>query len=94
MVVADYEEHRRVAAATRSYTTPAIITLVLYFVLWLPGLIANIVYWRDANSAQRLTGHAPEGKGCLLALLWVFVYLPLIGFVLVGIFVGIGSAVD
>ncbi len=37
-------DYARQAAATRSYTTPAVITLVLYFVLWLPGLIANIVY--------------------------------------------------
>jgi hypothetical protein len=75
----DYEEHRRAGAATRSFTTPAIITLVLYFVLWIPGFIANIVYWREANNVQKVTGYAPEGKDCLVALLWVFVVLPIVG---------------
>lgn len=63
---------------TRSYVTPAVITMVLYLVLWLPGLIANIVYWQSAARDQRLSGHAPEGKGCLLALFIVFGALPLI----------------
>lgn len=74
----DLEAYRRIGAAQRSFTTPAIITLVLYLVLWIPGFIANIVYWREANNVQRLMGHAPEGKGCLLAMLWVFTIIPLL----------------
>lgn len=73
-----YEEEQRRAAMTRSYVTPAVITMVLYLVLWLPGLIANIVYWQSASRDQRLSGHAPEGKGCLLALFIVFGALPLV----------------
>jgi len=56
-------------AYARSFTTPAIITLVLYCVLWVPGLIANIVYLMEANKIQQITGQAPEGKGCLTAML-------------------------
>lgn len=77
---------RQRAAATRSYTTPAVITLVLYFVLWIPGLIANLVYWNSARQAEMLTGQAPEGKGCLTALLWVFIIIPLIGIALFVVF--------
>ena len=69
------EIERQRAAAGRSYTTPAIITLVLYCVLWLPGLIANIVYWLEARKTEQLIGRAPEGKGCLTAMLVVSVAL-------------------
>jgi zinc-ribbon domain len=73
-----YYTDRRYVAATRSYTTPAVLTLVLYFVFWLPGLIANIVYWRAAVRDEKIVGQAPEGKGCLVALLWVFIILPIL----------------
>ena len=79
----DYDTFRRISAEQKSFTTPAIITLVLYFVLWLPGLIANIVYLNEANNVQRLSGRAPEGKGCLIAMLVVFVALPILLFCLV-----------
>jgi hypothetical protein len=85
-----YEDEQRRAAMTRSYLTPAIITMVLYLVLWLPGLIANIIYWQSASRDQRLSGHSPEGKGCLLALFVVFGALPLllacVGFLLFAVF--------
>jgi hypothetical protein len=74
----DDETERRRMAATRDYTTPAILTLVLYFVMWLPGLIANIIYFMQASEDEKLAGHPPRGKGCLLALLIVWVAGPLL----------------
>ncbi len=65
--------------------------MVLYFVLWVPGFIANIIYWREASSIERLTGRAPEGKGCLTAMLWFFILAPLIVIVLVGGLGGIAA---
>jgi len=76
------DDFRRFGAATRSYTTPAIITLVLYFVMWLPGFIANVVYWREATNIERISGRSPEGKGCLTVMLWVFSIIPFL-FVLI-----------
>jgi hypothetical protein len=70
------EAHRRQAAAMRSYVTPAVITLALYFVFWLPGLISNVVYLVAANSDSRISGTVPQGRGCLLALLIVFLCVP------------------
>lgn len=91
----DYETERRRVAATRDYTSPAILTLVLYFVMWLPGLIANIIYFMQASEDEKLTGHAPQGKGCLLAMLIVWVALPilivLIGCAMFAVFGTIGS---
>lgn len=91
----DYETERRRAAAARDYTTPAVLTLVLYFVMWLPGLIANIIYFMQASEDEKLTGHPPQGKGCLLSMLIVWVAGPLllviVGCVLFAVFGTIGS---
>lgn len=63
-----------------SFTSKAITTLVLYFVMYIPGLIANIVFWNEARNVQARTGRAPEGKGCLTAML----IMQLVGLVLAG----------
>lgn len=82
MAAFDPVEERRRAAAARSYTTPAVITMLLYFVGWVPGLVANLIYLTAANRDQRMSGVEPEGKGCLIQLLLAFVALPLLLFVL------------
>lgn len=69
----------RRAAAMRSYITPAVITLVLYFVLWLPGLVANLVYYFAARHDERVSGVVPQGSGCITALLIFFIVLPVGG---------------
>lgn len=83
-------------APAKSFTTPAVITMILYLVLWLPGLIANLVYLNEANAARQQSGVEPEGRGCLLALIVVFGLLPLLliggGFGLVFLLAALGSA--
>jgi hypothetical protein len=64
------------AAPQRSFVTPAVITLALYWFLWFPGLIANIVFWNEAKNVEHVTGKAPEGYGCLLVLFVVFGIFP------------------
>lgn len=61
---------------TKSYTTPAIITLILYIFLWIPGLIANILYLIEANKTKTITGRTPDGYGCLWLLLIVVCFVP------------------
>ncbi len=61
----------------KSYHGTAVLVLVLYWVLYLPGLIANIVFIHDANNYRRRTGQTAEGIGCLWALLWFFLLGPL-----------------
>ena len=75
----------------KNYTVHAIVALVLYTFLWIPGLILNVVFLNQANRDQREAGKAPEGKGCLLWLLWVFGIIPVVVIVLliaIGIVVG------
>jgi hypothetical protein len=66
---ANHAEYRLMSAYNRSFTNAAILTLVLYFVLWIPGLIANVVYLLESMKVQRITGESPEGQGCLVAML-------------------------
>jgi hypothetical protein len=77
-----YEDHRKMAMASRSFTGPAVITLVLYFIFWFPGLIANILFYKEAKEIKRVTGHAPHGMGCLSIMFWLSV-IPLILLVVV-----------
>jgi hypothetical protein len=60
-----------------SFTWKAFATLVLYCIFWFPGLLANILFYGEAKNAQQRTGHAPEGMGCLGALLWLNLLIPL-----------------
>ena len=70
------------AAATRSYVTPAIITLVLYFCCYLPGLVANLAYLVAALDTRQQVRRAPEGLGCLVALLLICGIGPIAAFCL------------
>ena len=59
------------AARVKSYTGPSILVLVLYLFLWLPGFIANILYYSDAKRMERVAGHSLPGSGCLTVMLWL-----------------------
>jgi hypothetical protein len=52
-------------ARLRSYVGPAIITMLLYLLLWLPGLVVNIVWLSEARKTERLAGTTLPGVGCL-----------------------------
>ena len=58
------------------YTVIAVLVMVLYAVLWLPGIVANIVFLQQAKREQRETQTKPEGLGCLWSLLIVLGVLP------------------
>jgi hypothetical protein len=76
----------RIIEKQKSYTNKSILVLVLYWILYIPGLIANLVYLLEARKITRDTGRNPEGAGCLQALFIIFGVLP-IAFVLVIFFV-------
>jgi hypothetical protein len=64
--VAEYE---RAIARTKSYTTQAVLTFVLYLVFWLPGVIANVLFLMDAKDMEKRAGHSLPGVGCLTFML-------------------------
>lgn len=67
---------------SKSYVGSAFLVLLLYWFLYLPGLILNIVYLNEAGRIQKASGVSPSGKGCLEALLFFYFWLPLSLFIL------------
>ena len=76
-----------------SLTAPALFTFLAYFLFWVPGAVLNWHFLGEARKAKERTGREPEGTVALRALLWVFVYMPLITLALVAGAMLIGSAV-
>jgi len=69
------EDHERTAARLQSYTTKAIVVLILYLFFWLPGFIANILFHNEAQRMQRKADESLPGAGCLSVMLWINVAL-------------------
>ncbi len=70
-------------SSVRSYLNAAILTLILYVIgFGITGLVANLAYLSSAKRVENETGERPEGKGCLIALLWCFFWIPLIAAVI------------
>jgi hypothetical protein len=74
-------ERRREAppAPERSFVMPALVTLIGYFLFWVPGAILNWHFLEEARKVERARGRAPAGADALRILVWVFVYIPLGG---------------
>ena len=66
-------------AQGENYTRYAVLALVLYFALWVPGFLTNTVYLARAIGEQRETGTSPKGMGCLIALIIAGLGVPILG---------------
>ena len=58
-----------VAARIKSYTSAALVTLFLYALI-VPGLIANVLYYREAKERERIAGRTLPGVGFLTVMLY------------------------
>lgn len=74
------------APPMRSFRWRAFLALILYFPFFLPGLIANIIWWNQARNLQAATGIAPRGKGCLTVMLVCAVIMMLLSVGVAGVF--------
>jgi hypothetical protein len=75
-VIDDNYDYEYVAVPQQDYTTAAIMTLILYFVGFIPGLVVNLLVLFKARQEEALTGVTPVGMGCLTSLFLFFVILP------------------
>lgn len=66
-----------VVARNKSYISAAVLTLILYWIFWLPGLIVNVMYLNEASRNQQIGGEKLPGVGCLWLLL-ILNLLPLL----------------
>jgi hypothetical protein len=64
-------------ARSKSYTGAAILTLFLYCLIWIPGLIANILYLIEAHRMENLARRSLPGVGCLWILLVMNLVAPI-----------------
>jgi len=63
----------------KSYVGKSFITLLLYyFGFYIGGLIANILFFSEADRTKKVTGQSPPGYGCLVFLIVTHIILPLI----------------
>lgn len=79
-------------ASQKSYVGAACLTWLLYFLLYIPGLVMNIVYLNEARRTKRMTGQSPSGMGCLVSLLVVYVVLPVVGILVFILLLAAGAA--
>ena len=54
----------------KSFVRASVFVFLLYWLLYIPGLVANIVWLRRALRIRKATGQSPAGFGCLNVLLW------------------------
>ena len=78
-------DFEKAIARQKSYIGPAFLVLFLYWLFFIPGLIANILYLQDARKNAKIAGEKPSGYGCLIALLaWCIVPLILLTLIFIG----------
>lgn len=80
------EKFSATMAAHKSYTGASVLVFFMYCLLYIPGLILNVIYLRDAKRIEKMTGVKPQGTGCLTALIWLLFWIPLIFFLIFLIF--------
>ena len=73
------DDMERAIARQKSYVTAAVITFVVYWFFYFPGLIVNLLYLADARKTAKVAGTAPAGLGCL----WMMLILGLLPLILI-----------
>ena len=58
----------REMARLKSYTEAAVIVFILYLFLFVPGLVANYLFLKDAGRMELLAGEELPGVGFLRAM--------------------------
>jgi len=60
----------RAMARMKSYIGPAVLVFFLYQIFYLPGLIINLMYLREAKQMEQVAGSELPGTGCLSMMIW------------------------
>lgn len=59
------------------YVPIAIVTFFLFFLLWVPGAIATLVFYFRGREIRNRTGYFPPGFGLISFFFWALVVFPL-----------------
>lgn len=71
-----WEKYEQAMAAYSNFYGRAVVVFLLYWILYLPGLIANVWWLHQAGRTRKAIGYPPGGIGCLQWLL-LFGLIPL-----------------
>ncbi len=77
----NHNNQMRAVATTSSVVGMAWLTLLLYCIFYLPGLIVNIIMLVKCSNIKNATGHNVPGNGCMSTLFNLFFVFPLIAFI-------------
>lgn len=72
-------------AQTKSYTGALILVIILYFVFFIPGVIANVLFYEDGRRMEKIAGMPLPGVaalGSLRKIILVIVIILLILFLI------------
>ncbi|HEY3225913.1 MAG TPA: hypothetical protein VGK61_02820, partial [Planctomycetota bacterium] len=70
-------EREEASLRRRRFVVPAIATFLAYFLFWVPGVLLNWEYLREAELVRRVTNVSPPGHGALKVMMVFFTWLPL-----------------
>jgi CDP-diglyceride synthetase len=70
-------------ARMKSYTGNAVLTFILYWFFWLPGLIVNYMFYSEAKRMERTAGQSLPGVGCLSIMLFLNAIVLVLGLLLI-----------
>ena len=77
----------RETARLKSYTGAAVLVFFLYWLFYLPGLIVNWMYVREARQMELIAGQRLPGTGCLSFMLWLNIIIITLGILAAIVFV-------
>ena len=66
------------AIRPRNYSRTCIKVLALYLLFWVPGLIANLIYYKESRHMQASTGKNLPGVRWLALMLWFGAVIPIV----------------
>ena len=75
----EYSDMEKAIASQKSFIGSSIIVFLLYWVFYIPGLIVNYLYLKEAEKVKKITGEEPPGSGCL-SILFLLGIIPLFVF--------------
>jgi len=64
----DYSREERTAARMKSYTDKAVFAIILYLFLFIPGMIANEIWYQEGRRMEQIAGQSLPGVGTLAFL--------------------------
>ena len=77
-----YSESERAIARQKDYIGACVVTFLLYWLFWIPGVIINIMYLSAAKKTRDISGVEPTGRFGLQLMFFLFFVFPLVALML------------